>query len=73
MSVEQNKTIVRNFWQEIWNKANFDAADDLVTPNFLLYLPANPEPLQGPEGLKQWANTVYTAFPDMQYSPTNSS
>lgn len=67
MSVEQNKTIVRNFWQEIWNKANFDAADDLVAANFLLYLPANPEPLQGPAGLKQWAHTVYTAFPDMHY------
>ncbi len=67
MSVAENKIIVRNFWQEIWNKANFDAADDLVAPNFLLYLPANPEPLQGSEGLKQWANTVYTAFPDMHY------
>lgn len=67
MSVAENKIIVRNFWQEIWNKVNFDAADDLVAPNFMLYLPTNPEPLQGPEGLKQWAKTVYTAFPDMYY------
>ncbi len=30
MSTEQNKALVRRFYEEVWNKGNFSLADELV-------------------------------------------
>ena len=68
MTLEENKSLAFRFWEEIWNQGNLDAADQIVSSDFLLYLPTNPEPLHGPEGLKQWATVVGTAFPDKHFS-----
>ncbi len=68
MTLEDNKSLVHRFWEEIWNNANLDAVEDIVSSDFLLYLPTSPEPLNGPEGLKQWATIVSSAFPDKHFS-----
>ena len=42
MSIEENKAIMREFYEEFWNKGNIDAADKLVTPDvFVQDLPAD--------------------------------
>jgi steroid delta-isomerase-like uncharacterized protein len=35
-SVDQNKALIRSFFEEVWNKANFDYMDTLYTDDFQL-------------------------------------
>jgi predicted ester cyclase len=36
MSAEDNKELVRSFFDEVWNKGNYDFLDDAYDPNFKL-------------------------------------
>jgi steroid delta-isomerase-like uncharacterized protein len=65
VSVEANKDIVQQFWERIWNRGELSAADELVTPDFILYLPGNE--LRGPEGVKTWANVIRGGLPDVVF------
>jgi predicted ester cyclase len=64
MSTEENKAIVRRYHEELFNKGNLEVADEIFDPNYLntaleqLGLP------RGPEGFKQYAAMIRTAFPD---------
>ena len=60
MSLEENKAIVRRFW-EAMNNRNHDALDELLAPDY--FDPDYPQ-LQGLEGLKQMMNMYLKAFPD---------
>ena len=63
MSSEQNKKIVRRAFEEPW-KGNLDVVDELTASDYIGHDPANPEPLRGPEGVKQFISTYLAAFPD---------
>jgi steroid delta-isomerase-like uncharacterized protein len=63
LSSEQNKTIVRRLFEEPWT-GNLDAIDELVANDYVGYDPASPEPLRGPEGVKEFISTYRAAFPD---------
>ncbi len=63
MSSEQNKATVRRLIEESW-KGNFGVVDELVASNYTAHDPANPEPLHGPEGVKESISGYRTAFPD---------
>jgi steroid delta-isomerase-like uncharacterized protein len=67
MTLEENKKFMSNFIEEVINKKNLDAADDLVAADFIEYLPF---PGQGPgrEGLKFAINAMLTGFPDMNWT-----
>ena len=45
MSTEENKAIVRRFFEEGPSKGNLKVADELLSPDFTLHvpLPASPE------------------------------
>jgi len=66
MSLEENKKFMTVFIEEVINKKNVDAADDLVWEDFIEHLPF---PGQGPgrEGLKFALNSMFTGFPDMHW------
>ena len=49
---EENKRITRRLLEELFEKGNLDAADDLVHPDFINH-EAPPGNLQGPAGLKE--------------------
>ncbi len=36
MSTEENKAIVRRYYEEVWNQGNLAAVDELYTPTFIL-------------------------------------
>lgn len=38
MSTEENKAVVRRFWEEV-NRENLDVVDELVSPDYVQYLP----------------------------------
>jgi steroid delta-isomerase-like uncharacterized protein len=63
MSSEQNKAIVRRAFEEPW-KGSLAVVDELVASDYIGHDPANPEPLRGPEGVKEFISTYRAAFPD---------
>jgi steroid delta-isomerase-like uncharacterized protein len=63
---EANKAIVRRSVEEIFNEGRLEIADELYAPDFVGYDPALPDPMKGPEGIKQQAEGYRTAFSDMQ-------
>jgi steroid delta-isomerase-like uncharacterized protein len=63
MSSEQNKAIVRRAFEEPWT-GNLDVVDELIASDYIGHDPASPEPLRGPEGVKEFISTYRAAFPD---------
>jgi len=63
MTPEQNKVIVRRAFEEPW-KGNLDVIDELIASQYIGHDPANPEPLRGPAGVKEFISTYRAAFPD---------
>ena len=67
MSAEQNKSIVRRWIEEGWNKHNLAVIDEVYAPNFVQHEP-EPQTVKSSEALKQYVGTYLTAFPDLQLS-----
>jgi predicted ester cyclase len=61
-SPEANKSLLRRFIEEVWNKGNFDVADELFHPQATS--PSAPQLPVGPEGVKTIAGMFRSAFPD---------
>jgi predicted ester cyclase len=66
MSIEENKAIVLRYHEELFNKGNLAAADEIFDPNYLHYTFDKMGLPRGPEGFKQYASMMRTAFPDAQ-------
>jgi ketosteroid isomerase-like protein len=49
---EQNKQVVRRVLDELFDKGDLDATDELIHPDFVNH-EAPPDNPQGPEGLKE--------------------
>ena len=65
---EQNKTIVRNFVEEVWNKSNLDAVETYFAADFVDHNPARPGSPSGAEGAKQVFKMFKAAFPDLHFT-----
>jgi len=65
--IEDNKQFMRQFVEEVINKKNLDAIDELVAEDFVEHIPF---PGQGPgrEGLRQVLATFLSAFPDIRWT-----
>jgi steroid delta-isomerase-like uncharacterized protein len=60
---EENKALARRLFEDIWNKGNLDAFDDIYAPDIVNHtLP--PGIPQGIEGNKMFTKMYLTAFPD---------
>jgi steroid delta-isomerase-like uncharacterized protein len=62
MSVEDNKAVVRRFYQEVFNARNLDALEELLVPDGVDHTFGS----QSTEQVKQFFAMVYQAFPDLQ-------
>jgi len=65
MSAEENKAIIRRFVEEVQNRHNIGALEELFSPDFtdhsgISNLPPNLD------GAKQFFTMFFTAFPDIQ-------
>jgi steroid delta-isomerase-like uncharacterized protein len=65
MSNEDNKALVRRFFEEVWNKGNLNVIDELDSPNYVDH-DAPPGLPAGIEGQKQFVKMYRTAFPDLR-------
>jgi steroid delta-isomerase-like uncharacterized protein len=62
---EENKAIVRRFYDEFVNQGNQSVADELVATDFVDNNPPSPDFAPGIEGVKQVFALYRSAFPDM--------
>ena len=67
ISIEENRSLVLRFVEELWHAKNYDVIDQLLTPDFIAHnlpagLPANRE------GYKKVAAFIHKAFPDIHYT-----
>jgi steroid delta-isomerase-like uncharacterized protein len=63
---EENKALVRRFYEEVWNQGNLDAAHDVFTNNYVRHDLRPGGAPSGPEGQKLIAGMFRAAFPDVQ-------
>lgn len=64
MSIEENRTLVRRFFEEVINKGNLHLAEDLLAANYVEHPPL-PGGGTGLTGFQQFVSMVSTAFPDL--------
>jgi hypothetical protein len=62
---EENKSLVRNLFEEVWSKGSMAAADDFVATDYVDHsIPSGLPP--STKGLKQEITTYHTAFRDVK-------
>jgi steroid delta-isomerase-like uncharacterized protein len=67
MSLESNKQLAQQVWEEVWHQGQLSRIDDLFTTDFVRHDPGGRE-LNGPEQNRQFIGSLRAAFPDLHYS-----
>lgn len=62
---EQNKTVIRRYIEDVVNRGDLDLVDELYAEQVMFHMPFSPEPLHGPESIKQTVAGFRTAFSDL--------
>ena len=65
MDIEQNKEVVRHFFEGVLNRGTLDLVDDLVTPDYAVTVVGFPGPMDR-EGHKGMVAGLRAAFPDWE-------
>jgi steroid delta-isomerase-like uncharacterized protein len=63
MSAENNKALVRRYYEELWNRWDFPLADELIC-EAVAFRGSLGVSVHGREGFKDYMRTVRGAFPD---------
>ena len=66
MSAEENKALFRRAYEELWNRGNLSAADELIAPDFINHA-ASPGSNRGPESMRGSVTWARNAFPDLHF------
>jgi steroid delta-isomerase-like uncharacterized protein len=66
MSTEQNKALVRQMVEEVFNRGNMSRADEFLAPDFVEREELPPGISRDREGVKQLATLLRSAFPDFK-------
>jgi steroid delta-isomerase-like uncharacterized protein len=61
---EQNKTLARRWFEDLFSRGDLDAAEEILSAEFLDHLPREKE--RGIEELKDYVSVYRTAFPDIE-------
>ncbi len=64
MSAKDNKTIVRRFFEEVFNKRNLALIDEFIAPNYTNH--SSSVPISGLTDAKRTISAELQAFPDLQ-------
>ena len=68
MSTETNKTLIRRWVEEGWNKGNLAVVDEVYAPNVVQHDPGSPFPVTSAETLKMYVGMYKSAFPDLTFT-----
>ena len=64
---EENKQLVRRWFEEVWNNGRVEAIDEMFDENGIAHgLSDDPEnPIRGPQGFRPFHTVFREAFPNM--------
>ena len=62
------KELSRRILEEVWNKQNLNAVDEMIDPDFVQHDAQSPLPVRGVEGYKQFVRYYLAAFPDSHFT-----
>lgn len=65
---DDNKTIVRQLYEEVWNKRRLELVDEIISPSHALHDPNLTDSAIGPEAYKRQVTRFVTAFPDLHFN-----
>lgn len=68
MSTEQNKTVVRRWIEEGWNKGNLAVIDEVYAADVVQHDPGSPMPVNSSAALKGYVGAYLAAFPDLKFT-----
>jgi predicted ester cyclase len=60
-----NESVVRRFFEELWNAGDLAVVDDIVAPHHVHHI--GDDVRHGPEGVRQMASYLREAFPDLHF------
>jgi steroid delta-isomerase-like uncharacterized protein len=63
---EANKTVMRQFFEEVYNRGNQSYMDEMSRPDFVSHDRGNPT--HDREGVKQIVTAIRSAFPDVHFT-----
>ena len=66
MSANENKAVVRRFFEELLSTDNLALADELLSPGFRFYFAGSPDPM-GLESYKEFLAARRAAFPERRF------
>src|SRR5215211_2551488 len=67
MSAEDNKAVVRRFFEEVVNRGDSMTVDEIMASHFVLHDPRYDGPCEGsPDDVKKIVEEIRTAFPDVR-------
>jgi predicted ester cyclase len=66
MSIEDNKAVVRRFFEEYWNEKKLDTLGEFISPGRIHHFGEKAEP-HGPDHMRMTHKLWYDAAPDFQY------
>ena len=66
--LEQNKDLVRQFYEECWNKGKLDRLDQYIAKDCRFHDPVFPTLTSGIDNLKNHITMSRKAFPDLRFS-----
>ena len=66
MSTEENKKLMRRFFEEVYTGKNLATLDKFISPNHIDHSASAAGSPVGPEGSRQLIGMMLTAFPDMR-------
>ena len=67
MTSSNKNLVVRLWYEELWNKWNLTAADELFSADYQLHIPGVPVPLDR-DGAKQVVTMFSGSFPDLTHT-----
>lgn len=66
MSAEENKAIMRRYFEGGWEQGNLELLDELLAADYVNHNPATPELPTGPEGVKGVVSMFRSGMPDLK-------
>lgn len=64
---EQNKALMRRAVEEVWNREDFAALEEIVAENFVIHASTPEAEIHGTEGAKQFVKMLHNAMPDIHF------
>jgi steroid delta-isomerase-like uncharacterized protein len=64
----ENKAIIRQLYEEVWNKRRLELVDEIISPSHALHDPNLTGSGVGPEAYKRQVTRFISAFPDLRFT-----